>query len=324
MLPRTPANFIPFSVTTPRHTAPKRRSKFGGAILSFASPVPPTQDPLCASHVVDHPQPAGSGSSHQPSSIRFRPPVTCGSQEEPQLVGGRQESQDWSLRGSARGDSEGPMGSRLDADSMLATPHSPLTYMNIIYLNSSVFGQPSAASNIESRSVRASVRVSRTDKFGKVLALLRDGNLSPFDLVLEILDDCNPEYTGYRVELYKDGNRKLPQILDSIIAVHTGRAKLLSWMRPHALELVCGVIDEEMDSVNKADLLPGLAAITPDFIQAWTVSNLQDRAPFLMEILLRAAETSLAKEKNKIKCPDAVRSAPVYRVILILVCAVDV
>jgi hypothetical protein len=43
-----------------------------------------------------------------------------------------------------------------------------------------------------------------------------EGNLSPFDLILEILDNCKPEYTGYRVELYKDGNRELPRIIDSV------------------------------------------------------------------------------------------------------------
>ncbi|KAI9436006.1 hypothetical protein H4582DRAFT_2112186 [Lactarius indigo] len=76
-------------------------------------------------------------------------------------------------------------------------------------------------------------------------------------------------------------------------------------MEPYALEHVCGVIDKEMDLVNKMDLLLGLAAITPDFIKSWTVSGTLNKAPFLMGILLRAAETSLAKEKNKIKHPDA-------------------
>ncbi|KAH9160733.1 hypothetical protein EDB89DRAFT_1885651 [Lactarius sanguifluus] len=157
----------------------------------------------------------------------------------------------------------------------------------------------------EGQTGSRSARMSRVERFGKVLALLREGNLSPFDLILEILDDCKPEYTGYRVELYKDCNRKLPRMLDSIHAVDSGRAKLWSWMEPHALEHVCGVIDEEMDLVNKTDLLPGLAAITPDFIKSWAVSSTHDKAPFLTGILLRAAETSLAKEKNKIKHPDA-------------------
>lgn len=93
-------------------------------------------------------------------------------------------------------------------------------------------------------------------------------------------------------------------------AVASGRAKLRSWMRPHALELVCSVIDEEMDPVNKTNVLPGLAAITPGFIKSWTswtIANTYDRAPYLTEILLRAAETSLTKEKNKRKQPDAVK-----------------
>jgi hypothetical protein len=84
MLPRTPAKSIPFAITTPRHTAPKQRaSKSGGELLSFASPTP---DSLFTSHVGDHPQSVGSGSSHRPSRFLFRLPVTFGSQYEPLLV----------------------------------------------------------------------------------------------------------------------------------------------------------------------------------------------------------------------------------------------
>ncbi|KAH8992146.1 hypothetical protein EDB86DRAFT_3065094 [Lactarius hatsudake] len=72
-----------------------------------------------------------------------------------------------------------------------------------------------------------------------------------------------------------------------------------------ALKHICSVIDKEMDLVNKTDLLSGITAITPDFIKSWTVLSTCDKAPFLTGILLRAAETSLAKEKNKMKHPDA-------------------
>lgn len=150
------------------------------------------------------------------------------------------------------------------------------------------------------------VRMSRAERITKVLGLLKDGGLGPFDLVLSVLDANDPDYAGYRNELYKDKSSKLPSILDSILTTDAGKQKLWSWMQPHALQIVCGVIDEEMDSVTKAEVLSGIAAITPEFIKSWTGATTCEQAPFLTEVLLRAAQTSQAKEKNKKKHPEAV------------------
>ncbi|KAF8262352.1 hypothetical protein EI94DRAFT_1602652 [Lactarius quietus] len=76
-------------------------------------------------------------------------------------------------------------------------------------------------------------------------------------------------------------------------------------MRPHALEIVCGVIDEEMDSITKEDILPGLSAISPDYIKSWTVADVSEQLPFVTQVLRRAAQTPLAKETNKKKHPKA-------------------
>ena len=154
-------------------------------------------------------------------------------------------------------------------------------------------------------SVRAP-KILRGDRFTKALGILKAGRLSPFDLILELLNDNNADYAGYRNELYKENNSKLPSILDSILVTSAGKQKLWSWMRPRALEIVCQVIDEEMDSVTKGDILPGISAITPDFIKSWTVADAQEHAPFLKGVLLRAAQTSLAKENNIQKDPHAV------------------
>ena len=75
----------------------------------------------------------------------------------------------------------------------------------------------------------------------------------------------------------------------------------MEWMLPHALELICGKVSDEMDVVQEVEKLPGLDAITPEFIKAWHVSGHQEKAPFLFEILLAAAEMASVKEKNKIK-----------------------
>lgn len=148
--------------------------------------------------------------------------------------------------------------------------------------------------------------MSREERIAKAIDILKGGRLSPFDLILEILDHSNSDYASYRIELYKDNSSKLFRILDSILAADSGKKKLWSWMRPHALELVCEDIDNEMNAVTKEELLSGLSDMTPDFIQNWDVADFCERAPFLYGVLLRAAQTRLAKERNKKKHPQAV------------------
>jgi hypothetical protein len=78
--------------------------------------------------------------------------------------------------------------------------------------------------------------------------------------------------------------------------------------RPVAVDLFGDVITQEMNNVQKTDLLPGVAAITPEFIKNWTISPHRELAPCLLRILSTAAQTADAKEKNKIKKPDTVCS----------------
>ena len=81
-------------------------------------------------------------------------------------------------------------------------------------------------------------RMSFSERVHDTLALLRGRRLSPFDLVLEILDENKPEYSYHRTEFYKEGNEKLSRILDSIVSSGPGRSKLRTWMRqPVAVDL---------------------------------------------------------------------------------------
>jgi hypothetical protein len=79
--------------------------------------------------------------------------------------------------------------------------------------------------------------------------------------------------------------------------------------RPATFDIFRDVITQEMNNVQKAELLPGIAAITPEFINNWTILPPRELAPCLLHILSTAAQTAVAKEKNKIKEPDMVCSS---------------
>ena len=57
--------------------------------------------------------------------------------------------------------------------------------------------------------------MSLSERVQDALALLRGCRLSPFDLVLKILDEGKPEYSYHQTEFCKEGNEKLSKILES-------------------------------------------------------------------------------------------------------------
>lgn len=148
--------------------------------------------------------------------------------------------------------------------------------------------------------------MTHESRINKILSLLRGGRLSPFDLVLEVLDEYQPKYSSYQVEFYKENNQKLTLLLNKISSNTNGRRKICSWIESSGLDLVCEIVSKEMDEVQKAEKVSTLTSITPDFIKSWDISGRADMAPCMTQILLSAAETRLAHEKNKIKTPDAV------------------
>jgi len=102
----------------------------------------------------------------------------------------------------------------------------------------------------------------------------------------------------YRNELYKEESKKLSEILERISSNALGKEKLKESILPHALEIVSNKVVDEMDLVQEENL-PGLEAITPEFIKTWRVSGHQEKAPFLFNILLAAAKTGAGIREGK-------------------------
>ena len=126
-----------------------------------------------------------------------------------------------------------------------------------------------------------------------MLSIPREGGLSPFDLILHLLDDANLKHWD---ELYKE-SKKLSEILERISSNAPGKEKVKELILPYALEIVSNKVRDEMDLVQEK--LPGLDAITPQFIETWHVSGHQEKAPFLFKILLAAAETGAGIREGK-------------------------
>ncbi|KAJ7814577.1 hypothetical protein B0H13DRAFT_1664692 [Mycena leptocephala] len=75
-------------------------------------------------------------------------------------------------------------------------------------------------------------------------------------------------------------------------------------MEPYVLDLACETVAEQMETRRKNSILPGIEAVTPAFMENWTLDEQVDHSPFLTQILETAAQTERAKRYNKKKKPQ--------------------
>jgi hypothetical protein len=175
----------------------------------------------------------------------------------------------------------------------------------------STHSRSSTSTSSASPLSQKSKRLSHAKRMKVALAYLRLGRLGPIDLLAHILDPSIAENDRYRTLLYKEDGR-LGEILDMVMEDARGRERLELWMKQPAIDLVCTIVDREMDAAKNA-LRMKLEDVTPDYISKWTVETtsgviVQQYAPVLHHFLIRAAQSDKAKAKNKNKMPDMVRS----------------
>lgn len=147
------------------------------------------------------------------------------------------------------------------------------------------------------------------EKVSQALSLLSGLRISPFELISLLLDGDYDMYRSYRTELYKDSNTRLSIILDSIASSKAGSNKLRAWLRGSVGAFVVGsIIHDEMDVLVSKHRLKGVAEINPAYIENRSPPVFADDAPFTMELLCTAAQTSRSAGKNTKKTPDIVSS----------------
>ncbi|KAJ7847320.1 hypothetical protein B0H14DRAFT_2583603 [Mycena olivaceomarginata] len=111
-------------------------------------------------------------------------------------------------------------------------------------------------------------------------------------------------YECYRGNLYRDDSPKLAELLERMMMHHKGRQKLFECMRPTLEEFACAIVADEMGARRRDTMLPGIAAVTTEFIEKWHLEEDVDSTPLLARILTTAAQTERAKTHNKIKKPE--------------------
>ncbi|KAF8152099.1 hypothetical protein K438DRAFT_1910249 [Mycena galopus ATCC 62051] len=75
-------------------------------------------------------------------------------------------------------------------------------------------------------------------------------------------------------------------------------------MRPNLEEFACDTVAEEIATRQRNSIVSGIAVVTPEFIEKWSLDEEVNFSPFLTRILTMAAQTDRAKIHNKMKKPE--------------------
>jgi len=145
---------------------------------------------------------------------------------------------------------------------------------------------------------------SLTQKVENILDYMQEKRVSLKDLLSYILDGQSPRCSSYRRRVFDE----LESTLARIDRHKRGREILRKW----TLSLACKTVDREMRKVKGAFTMK-TTEITPDFVEAWSFSGLQnvvkEKAPTLCELLCAGVQTGRARNKGK-KDPMVVSIIP--------------
>ncbi|KAF8055763.1 hypothetical protein FPV67DRAFT_1434407 [Lyophyllum atratum] len=145
-------------------------------------------------------------------------------------------------------------------------------------------------------------RIARTGAIKNALQTLRNSRISPTEFLLTVLDDTTDHFSSFRTAFYAESNsNRLHSLLDRIWSHKKGSLTMKDWIRPHAIDLVCDIVYEEMENA-KPLLRMTTSEVTPEFIDTFDVNAIMEPVarvtPVWSQILEAATETKDAKNKN--------------------------
>ena len=198
-------------------------------------------------------------------------------------------------------DVSSPLLSPVPLNSAVRTAHSTQGKENRPRLGSS----PTAAIPRSRRKY-----LSRMDVVDNILAMLRDARMSLPDFLVLVLDDSQ---SAFSTAFFVEGNSdQFHEILDVIWRNKKGGHSMKEWLGSRAIDLVCDIIHDEMDSA-KPQLRMTTANITSDFISGWDINALMEPVashftPVWSRILEAATESKETNAKPNSRNRQTVRN----------------
>ncbi|KAJ7740399.1 hypothetical protein B0H16DRAFT_1324510 [Mycena metata] len=159
---------------------------------------------------------------------------------------------------------------------------------------------------------------SKTSKIDTVLQLLRDARLSPFDIIMHILDPSSgSKYRDYRFALYKDNGYRIQALLDALLLDEHNERIFTEWVKPRAVDVVCNSMAEEMTALTRAlGTAPSVKALTPAYLRGWSLEKcVAGPAKSIAPTVVRALHTCLNTKEGLVKNKKKKNDTALYTII---------
>jgi hypothetical protein len=202
---------------------------------------------------------------------------------------------------------------------MFAEDLSPLAVDNCQLLPAfkDVFGNDlSPTSPTDSRPRLRKKKTTKVEAIKLVQNILLDADLTPTLLLLHLLgpDTSNPLA---RTAFFRRTNEdNICQLLSTILEDDKGSRILKKWIVPHAVDIVCDLVNEEMEAA-KPSLFMTTAQTTPEFVEGWDINAIMgpiamDITPTWSSVLHAASEPKGSHEKQSRNRPTVSFTIPSF------------
>jgi hypothetical protein len=174
----------------------------------------------------------------------------------------------------------------------------------------------SPASPTDSRPRLRKKKTTKVEAIKSAQNILLDADLTPTLLLLHLLgpDTSNPLA---RTAFFRRTNEdNICQLLSTILEDDKGSRILKKWMVPHAVNIVCDLVNEEMEAA-KPNLFMTTAQTTPEFVEGWDINTIMDPiakdiTPTWSSVLHAASEPKGSHDKQSRNRPTVSFAVPSF------------
>lgn len=145
-------------------------------------------------------------------------------------------------------------------------------------------------------------KTTKVEAIKSVQNILLEADLTPTLLLLHLLGPNTSNPLARAAFFRRTNEDNICQLLSTIIEDEKGSRIFKKWMVPHAVNIVCDLVNEEMEAA-KPNLFMTTAQTTPEFVEGWDINTIMDPiskdiTPTWSSVLHAASEPKGSHDKH--------------------------
>lgn len=145
-------------------------------------------------------------------------------------------------------------------------------------------------------------KMTKAQAIDAVQNVLQEVGLTPAVFLLHLLNPDTSHPSARDALFHRKNEDNISKLLTAILNDEKGSRIFKKWMAPHAIDLVCELVNKEMEAA-KPSLYMTTAQTTPEFVEEWDINKIMDPVakeitPTWSSVLLAASEPNKSHEEQ--------------------------